>query len=497
MSTQSIHRSDAPVAFVDVETTGGHPGWHRVTEVGVVTARDGQFEEEWSSLVNPGVRIPPSIEALTGISNEMVADAPPFAEIARELHERLEGRLFVAHNARFDYGFIRTEMRRAGIAFNAQLACTVKLSRRLYPDMPRHNLDAVMARHGIDCASRHRALPDARVLWELWQKLRQQWPPGQLDAVIDEVARRQMLPPQFPAGLIDDIPESSGVYRFFGAGDALIYIGKANNLRERVLGHFGGAMRDAKSRRLSEQTQRIEWTETAGELGALLLEAKLVRELKPVYNRRLRGGGETWTWMIGDGEAAPRLVDLDAEPLGDDDAFGLYRSEKAARTALTKLAREDKLCLKAMRIETGAGSCFGYQIGRCAGACVGAEPIARHNARLKLALIKLRLKPWPYDGAVGISEASPAGLRQVHVVDRWQYLGSFADDRLASDGAALQRFEPAAAFDVDAYRLLTRYLKPGARQVRPLAAWRAAPRSTARASEQSPGQTRVVPFDEL
>lgn len=480
--------ANSAVAFVDVETTGGQPGWHRVTEIGVVTARDGRFEEEWSTLVNPGVRIPPSIEALTGISNEMVREAPPFAAIARELHERLAGRLFVAHNARFDYGFIRTEMRRAGLAYSAQLACTVKLSRRLYPELPRHNLDAVMAHHGIDCAARHRALPDARVLWELWQKLRAQWPAQLLDAAIDEVARRQMLPPQFPADLIDDIPESSGVYRFFGDANALIYIGKANNLRERVLGHFMGAGSNVKSRRLAEQTRRIEWTETAGELGTLLLEARLVRELKPVYNRRLRGG-ETFTWMIGDGESAPRLADLDSEPLGADDAFGLYRSARAAKSALTRLARDEKLCLKAIGLENGAGSCFGYQLGRCAGACVGAEPLARHNARVKLALLKLRLKPWPWSGPVGISEASAAGLRQVHVVDAWQYLGSMTD---------AEQFEPrftrSDRFDVDAYRLLTRYLKPGARNVQLLSTLQR-PERTRRGVV--PGGTRVVSLDDV
>jgi DNA polymerase-3 subunit epsilon len=374
----------------------------------------------------------------------------------------------VAHNARFDYGFIRGELRHAGLCYAAQLACTVKLSRKLYPEMPRHNLDAVMAHHGIACASRHRALPDAQVLWALWQKLRAEWPAETLDAAIAEVARHQLLPPQFPAELIDEIPESSGVYRFFGVGDALIYVGKANNLRERVLGHFAGTNRNSKSRRLSEQTLRIEWTETAGELGALLLEARLVRELKPVYNRRLRGG-ETFTWMIGDGAARPRIVDLDREPLGQEDAFGLYRSERAARNALSKLARDEKLCLKAMQLEAGAGSCFGYQLGRCAGACVGAESLARHNVRLKLAMIKLRLKAWPWDGPVGISESSPTGLNQIHVVDAWQYLGSLAGaDHFDANACLDTQFDRAAQFDADAYRLLSRYLKPGARNVRRL-----------------------------
>ena len=460
--------SSGPIAFVDVETTGGHPAWHRVTEVGVVLANDGRIEQEWSALVNPGVRIPARIEAMTGITNDMVRDAPPFNDIAADLRRMLDGRLFVAHNARFDYGCIRGELRRAGIAFSARMACTVKLSRRLYPQMPRHNLDAVMAHHGIACEARHRALPDARVLWELWQALRSDWPAQILDAAIAAVAQQHRLPPQFPAGLLDDIPEGPGVYRFLGSGDSLIYVGKANNLRERVLGHFSAAMRNVKSRRLSEQTQRIEWTTTAGQLGALLLEARLVRELKPVYNRHLRGG-ESLTWKIGDGAEAPRLVDLSNEPIDATDSFGLYRTAKAARMALSKTAAEHKLCLKALRLEVGPGCCFGYQLGRCAGACVGRESLARHNARLKLAMVGQRLKPWPWKGPIAIRERGLTGLNQVHIVDAWQYLGS---NNVMEESVDFECCEPRFArrrdFDADAYRLLVRYLKPGMANVRVL-----------------------------
>lgn len=468
---------DSPVAFVDVETTGGHPGWHRITEIAIVGMRDGEVEWEWSSLVNPGCAIPPSIQVLTGITDEMVAEAPGFEDLAREVLERLEGRLFVAHNVRFDHGFVRAELRRAGREWSGAHACTVRLSRHFYADGGRHNLDALIERHGIPCGSRHRALPDARVLAHFWQVLRRDWTPGELQVALEAVMRRPSLPPQLPPELVDELPDGPGVYRFFGAADAageapdaLIYVGKANNIRDRVLAHFGGAMRDAKSRRLSSQVRRIEWTETAGELGALLLEARLVRELKPVYNRRLRGG-ENWTWIVDDDGGAPRLVELGDPDSGatgpgeGGDAFGLYRTARQARTALLKLAREARLCLRVLGLEPGGeGSCFGHQVGRCAGACVGKEPLARHGARLKLALAPQRLKTWPYRGAVGIHEASPSGLRQVHVVDQWRYLGSYAEDETAPD--ALQ----PGTFDADAYRILARYLKPGLRGVRPLAA---------------------------
>ena len=119
---------------------------------------------EWQSLVNPGVQVPAGITALTGIDNDMLADAPPFERIARELRERLDGRVFVAHNVRFDYGFIRREFALLGDAWRSPNLCTVRLSRALYPEMPRHNLDAVMERHGISIEHRHRAMPDAQAL---------------------------------------------------------------------------------------------------------------------------------------------------------------------------------------------------------------------------------------------------------------------------------------------------------------------------------------------
>src|SRR5690349_1335258 len=122
---------DAPLAIVDLETTGAHPAWDRVTEIAVVEIEDGEVAAEWSTLVNPGTSIPPAIQALTGITNDMVADAPAFEDLAPGLYERLAGRVFVAHNARFDYGFLRHAFERAGLRFQAPTLCTVMLSLRL------------------------------------------------------------------------------------------------------------------------------------------------------------------------------------------------------------------------------------------------------------------------------------------------------------------------------------------------------------------------------
>ena len=308
---------------------------------------------EWQSLVNPGVFVPAGITALTGIDNDMLADAPPFERIARELRERLEGRVFVAHNVRFDYGFIRREFAALGDSWCSPNLCTVRLSRALYPDMPRHNLDAVMERHGIVIENRHRAMPDAQALLAFWRKVRAVWPRDLLQSALDLASHRATLPAALPPDLPDDLPEGPGVYRFFGVGEdgaeTLLYVSKANILRERVLDHFRGGAGDAKSAKLCAQVRRVEWTETAGELGALLLEAREVREAQPIYNRQTRGGDERLTWQFDDGSAAPQLVTLTAQVLRSDNAFGTYRTARDARRALEGLAREHQLVFQVVR----------------------------------------------------------------------------------------------------------------------------------------------------
>jgi DNA polymerase-3 subunit epsilon len=335
------------------------------------------------------------------------------------------------------------------------------LSRALFPQMTHHNLDAVMEQHGIAIEHRHRAMPDAQVLWQLWRKLRAECEPGELQRALDVASLRATLPGALPPDLADDLPERPGVYRFFGVGDdqreALLYVGKANNLRERVLDHFRSGATDVKSLRLAAQVTRVDWTETAGELGALLLEAREVRELQPVYNKQLRGGAERFTWLFGDDAAPPRLVALDAAVLRTGHAFGTYRTARDARRALESIAREHKWCFKVLGIESGPGSCFGLQVGRCRGACVGQEPVPLHLARVKLGLMPQRLAQWPHPGPMLVREGT--GERaQYHVVDGWQHLASFDGDVDPAQWAA-RPASRAARFCIDDYRILTRHLR--------------------------------------
>jgi DNA polymerase-3 subunit epsilon len=455
--------ADSPVAFVDVETTGCAPGRHRIIDIAVIGARGGEVEFEWQTLVSPGAPVSAGTTALTGIDNDMLADAPSFEQIAAGLRERLAGRVFVAHNVRFDYGFIRREFGRAGSEWRAPHLCTVRLSRALYPDMPRHNLDAVMERHGIHIDQRHRAMPDARVLLEFWRKLRAAWPAEALQRALEISAQQVTLPAALPADLPDDLPDEPGVYRFFGAGeggeDTLLYVAQANNLRDRVLDHFRAGVHDARSQKIAAQVRRVEWTETAGELGALLLEARQIRESQPAYNRQLNAD-ERFTWLFDDGDGAPELVELSAEVLRSGNAYGTWRNAADARRALEAQARAHRWCLKLLGLEAAEGSCFGYQVGRCDGACVGRVPAAVHLARVKIELMSQRLRPWPHPGPVMVREGSGERV-QYHVIDGWQLLGTVEQD---SDVTGIEEFDrlrsrPRREFDYDCYRILTRLLR--------------------------------------
>jgi DNA polymerase-3 subunit epsilon len=428
---------------VDLETTGGHAGRDRIMEAGIVLLQDGEVVEEYSTLVNPGVRIPYAIQQFTGITEAMVADAPPFEAVAEAIQSRLTGYLFVAHNARFDYGFLRNEFRRLGRRFRAPVLCTVRLSRALTPGERGHNLDAVMRRHGIACDARHRALGDAKVLADFLRIARERFPVAELAAIVEKLTGTARLPPQLDPTLADELPDSAGVYLFYGENDALLYVGKGKNLANRVLAHFSNP-RAKLEQQLTQLVRRIEWIETAGEFGALVTEARLIKSRKPVFNRRLRAASELWAIRLSEDLAAPmatiEMLDRIDDPAA---AYGMFRRRVDAERALGGLMREHGLCAKWLGLEKSGGSCVGFQLGRCRGVCVGRELPAVHAVRVKLALSGLKRRDWPFPGRIGIRERDWRGVEETHVFDRWCYAGE--------------------EFDPDIYRILTGFLDRPAR----------------------------------
>lgn len=461
----------APLAIVDLETTGGTPTTDRITEIGIVRMADGAIVDEWSALINPGVSIPPEIQRLTGITNAMVRDAPGFESLADEIAQRLDGHLFVAHNARFDYGFLKNAFARAQRAFTADVLCTVRLSRRLAPEHASHGLDALMQRWQLPAEERHRALGDARLvarLIEAWHVAHGVEP---IAAAVKTLLKIPSLPPQLAPDSLEGIPDVPGVYVFHGVNDLPLYVGKSISLRERIRSHFTSDYRNANDARLSAEVRRIQWEPTAGELGALLLESHWIKQRFPLLNRAQRANRSACVIDLSDEEAVPRLLPIDSMPpalLAGH--YGPFKDKRAARSMLQRLANECGLCWTLLGLEARVGPCFARQVRKCAGACVGAETRDAHQARLREALAPWRLPKWPFDGPVVVQEegsaAGPHAGGHLHLIDHWCHLGTVRDRdalrRLAAE-------PPKVLFDADVFRLLRSRIDVAALAVSPVA----------------------------
>jgi DNA polymerase-3 subunit epsilon len=450
---------DAPLAIVDLETTGAHPAWDRITEIAVIEVAGGDVASEWSTLVNPGTSIPAPIQALTGITNEMVEDAPSFEELAAGLYERLDGRVFVAHNARFDYGFLRRSFERAGLLFQARTLCTVRLSRRLYPGHARHNLDSLIERHSLHCEARHRALGDARAVWQFLCVAAEQYGADVMQTAARQISRMPSLPSHIEREMLDAVPDSPGVYLFYGEQGKPLYIGKSVAMRSRVLQHFTADLHSAREAQIARELRRIEWRRTSGELGALLLESRLVKELLPVFNRQLRRANELCGFFFASGRL--KLAGHDEITSATlSQLCGVFRSKRSAMQALRGMADEHRLCLRALGFESpGKGACFRHQIKRCAGACAGKEDLHVHHARAAAALAGLKTAAWPWRGPIGIVEEDrEREAADVHVVNNWCLLGTAQTENDVGD---LLQGTARARFDLDQYKILARHLSRG------------------------------------
>lgn len=455
LKTSNLTKSfQQTLAFVDLETTGASCTKDRITEIGIVLVNE-QGVQEWSQLLNPQTRIPVFIEQMTGITNEMVSRQPTFSDVAEQLQTLLKDCLFIAHNARFDYGFLKNEFKRLGISFTPTVLCTVKLSRTLYPQYRHHNLDSLIERHQLQTNDRHRALADAQLIHQFWLHLLQAFDADTLNDTVNALTKRSSLPSQIDPLILYDLPETPGVYLFFGENDLPLYIGKSINIKQRVLSHFSADYRHNKEMSLSQQLRRIDWIETGGELGALLTEAQLIKHYLPIHNQRLRRKQDLCAWQLQQGKLhlQPTLVWANQLDFGEqDNLYGLYHSQRDAQKALRNVAEQNQLCLSVLGLEKNAPGrpCFASQLKKCLGACVGHESPEAHALRLRIAMELLKLKAWPYESAVAIQEAD-----DLHVVDRWCYLGTAKCEQ--DIAALLARGRPV--FDRDTYLVLSKAIK--------------------------------------
>ncbi len=446
------------LAFVDIETTGTSPTRDRIIEIGIIRVEDGKIVSTYKTLIDPGFHIPQEIINLTGITPKDLESAPNFLAVKEEILEQLQGCIFVAHNVRFDYSFIKNELKRYRAPFTPKQICTVKLSRILYPSFHKHDLSTIIERFNFQCQSRHRAFDDAYVLWDFYQLIQKNFPADLVEKAINIISKKPSIPNNLSPETLKNLPQSPGVYIFYGTNDSVLYIGKSINIRDRVLSHFAADHKSSKEMKLAQQVTHIETIKTAGELGALLLESSLIKKMQPLYNRALRYSQQLNVLLESQDSNGYKIVEqsvLSAVDITElPKVIGIFRSLKSAKQFLIKAAREHQLCEKLLGLESLKGSCFGYRLGRCKGACIEKEIRQKYNLRFLEAFVNLRVKPWPFEGPIIISEKNP--LEEINdnfLIDKWCYIGTVKSDNLIP-GISVQPY-----FDVDSYKILNRYIR--------------------------------------
>jgi DNA polymerase-3 subunit epsilon len=312
--------------------------------------------------------------------------------------------------------------------------------------------------HGLRVSARHRALGDADLLLQFWRVCESKFGKEKLNEAINQLIGNPSLPPNIDRDLIDSIPDSPGCYIFYGENKTPLYIGKSISLRSRVMGHFQGALTQRKEMKLSLQVRDIDWIETTGELGALILESRLIKERMPSMNVKLRRSKDLCGWSLVEddlGVLVPALVTHHQLAPGlQDNLYGLFYSKREAHAYLKAIAKKYHLCEALLGLEKRieGKSCFGYQVKQCAGVCLNLTPIALYNLQLKTALDLFKVQTWPYSGPIAIKEGG-----EMIVIDKWCYLGTAINQdelyELAESGEA--------EFDLDIYKIVKKALSAG------------------------------------
>ncbi|QHL86305.1 GIY-YIG nuclease family protein [Nibribacter ruber] len=415
-------------AIIDIETTGSQPSDDRITEIAVFIHDGNAVVDQYTTLINPGRPIPFFISQLTGITDEMVRDAPKFHEVAKEIVQITEGKVFVAHNVRFDYSFLKKEFSDLGFNFQRKTLCTVRLSRKLMPGLPSYSLGKLCKSIDIPLRMRHRAIGDAEataVLFDRLLKIDQAKVDADQDDKLDNTSavtkeiKTSLLPPAISREMVDALPLEAGVYYFHDEHGEIIYVGKSKSIRKRIIQHFSIDFKSKKSIEFKNRIASITYERTGSELVALLYESDEIKKRKPFYNRaQRRSVYHSGIFSYTDQNGYLRLT------------FQKAKTEKApvitlanqfqAKNFLFSRVAKFNLCQKLCDLYKSNGACFDYQVHQCNGACIGKESPEEYNKRVQLAIDAFK---YDHDNFVVIGKGREPEEKSVVVVENGCYRG--------------------------------------------------------------------------
>ena len=384
MNNQEEENRNQRFAVVDVETSGGDPRRERITDIAIYLLEGGVIVEEFSTLLNPEKPIPGYITKLTGITNDMVKNAPKFYEVAKRIVEITRDAIFVGHNVGFDYSFVQNEFKRLGYSYRRVTFDTVRVSRKLLPGHASYSLGNLSADLGIILENRHRAAGDARATVDLFKIL--------LDKAVDEdiattVSITKIFGKNIARVLFESLPEETGVYYLHDSEGNVIYIGKSTNIAKRALGHFA-SYDDPKALEMCTKVADISYELTTSELIALLKEDIEINRHHPPYNRWHRRKSSGYGLYASYNEDGYLALTIAKSSKNGVQVFS-YPSIQKAKKALVPIIEKFSLCQKICGLYKSAGACFHYQIGLCKGACCGKEGPDLYNQRVEQAIAYL------------------------------------------------------------------------------------------------------------
>ena len=398
-------------AVIDVETTGLSAKSEKITEIAILLHDGEKVTEEFHSLVNPEKKIPYRITQITGINNQMVANAPKFFELAKKIIEMTEGRTIVGHNVTFDYNFLRSEFREFNYEFERKTLCTVRNSRKYIKGQASYSLGKLTKSLGIPHTDKHRALGDAKATAYI------------LDMLLDiepnlNEGKKYYTPPALDKNIIDNLPHKTGVYYLLNANDEVIYVGKSINIHKRILQHLNNHS-TRKSVEMINHIADVKYEITGSELVALLLESDEIKKRKPIYNRAQRRN--IFTHGLFSRINSEGYFELYTDKIEElSKPYTSFQSRETAKEFMFQLTEDYELCQKYTGLFKTDGACFDYQIHKCKGACIGKEAPEDYNQRVMMALDRLQFQ---HENFFMLDKGREAGETSVVMIKNAVYQG--------------------------------------------------------------------------
>ncbi len=376
---ENIPVEQTEFAVLDFETTGVSGKKNRVIEIGIVQVKNLEIVDSYRTFINPGLLIPYHITKITGITDADVHDAPFFEDVTSQVVDFIGESVLVAHNLPFDFSFLKNEFMRADIFLPPmQSLCTLKLARKMYPELKSKSLGNLVKHFGIRHKHVHRALGDAMVTAKLLSKMITQLKEDQNITTLNELLAYQSVAPiksnlriikKKLAVDFSKAPSSAGVYLFKDAKGKIVYIGKAKVIKKRVANYFSNTAA-RKAKQIVRKASGLEYVETNSELSALILESELIKVHKPPMNTLLKKYPQQYFIKVTRTHEFPSLTTASKIDFDGNDYFGPYNNRETSKNLIDIISKTYQLRECSDKELKRGKKCYLLDIKRCIAPCI-------------------------------------------------------------------------------------------------------------------------------